>query len=137
MQTFQVYFLRELLLLPDSFDLELLLDELAFLLLPLLFEDDVDARGVGCFEDLALLLLCPEPELPEDFRFTDPDDLLFVTVLCPAAELLLALLLTVVVDRGIAALFCLVDELPLFEGETFPEDLFVLPADLLVAWFVD
>jgi hypothetical protein len=52
--------------LPDSFDLELLFDELAFLLLPLLFEDD-DARGLGCFEDLALLLLCPEPEFPEDF----------------------------------------------------------------------
>lgn len=44
-----------------------------------------------------------EPE--EDFGLTVSDDLLFVTVLWPAVELVLALLFTVPLDRLVAALF--------------------------------
>ena len=41
-----------------------------------------------------------------DRELTVPEDLLVFTVLCPAVELVLALLLTVVVDLGTARLFC-------------------------------
>lgn len=36
-----------------------------------------------------------------------------------------------------AALFCLAEELLLFEEETFPEDLFVLPEGLVVRFVAD
>jgi hypothetical protein len=124
-----IYFRREVLLLFDSFDFDDPFEELAFLLLPLLREPEVPAFWPDDLEVPALVLFCPDLELDDGAELTVPDDLLFETVFCPAVELLLALLLTVVVERGVAALFPLAEELPRFDRVTVPDDLLVFPDD--------
>jgi hypothetical protein len=59
-----------------------------------------------CLVVLAGSVFCEALEPEEDPELTvSDDDLLLVTVLCPADELVLALLLTVVVERFTALLF--------------------------------
>lgn len=112
-----LYFLREDVL-SESFFVEVLFFTVVSLRLFSLFLRAEELLPVDCcfvdLEDSAFWLDC----LPvAGLVLTVSDDLLLETVLCPAVEFVLALLLTVVVDRFAFPLTVLVDRLvvPVFD----------------------